>query len=110
MAFQITGTVETPEGITVTNPFIFLDIVLFNGAGNAQLKWYASQQAWSDGKDTIIPVGQPLQVDIKIPSAVFWGNGEGSNAGLANAIHNTVKTNLVSTFGGNNVAIVQDPQ
>ena len=109
MALQITGNVETPQGITVTNPFIFLNINLFDNADAAQLRWYASQQAWKDGKNPIEPVGMPLQVDMKIPNQVFWGNGQGNQKGLANAIHNTVKTELVKIFGGNNVDIIQDP-
>lgn len=71
MALQINADVQTSDGFTV-QPFVFLDIQLYNGFSRALLSYYKDQSSYK-AKNSPVNVNLPGLANLKLNQGEFFG-------------------------------------
>ena len=99
MALQINADVQTTDGFTV-QPFVFLDIQLYNGFSRAILSYYKDEASYTEGKSTV-SVSLPNLAQVELTSQEFFGPE------LAMLFHNKAIELIEETTGPGTVEVVK---
>lgn len=99
MALQIKTDVQTTDGFTV-QPFVFLDIQLYNGFSRAILSYYKDQASYSEGKSAV-NVSLPNLAPVELTYEEFFGPD------LAMLFHNKAIEVIEETTGPGTVVVVK---
>lgn len=98
MALQVNADVQTTDGFTV-QPFVFLDIQLYNGFSRAILSYYKDQASYLEGKSTV-NVSLPNLAQVELTSEEFFGPE------LAMLFHNKAIEIIEEVTGTGTVVVV----
>lgn len=99
MALQINADVQTSDGFTV-QPFVFLDIQLYNGFSRAILCYYKDEASYAEGKSAV-NVSLPNLAQVELTSEEFFGPD------LAMLFHNKAIEIIEETTGPGTVVVVK---
>lgn len=99
MALQINTDVQTIDGFTV-QPFVFLDIQIYNGLSRASLTYFKDQQSFNEGKSSV-NTSLPMMVNLNLTAEEFFGPE------LAMLFHNEAIKVIEKITGSGTVVVVQ---
>ena len=98
MALKINADVVTSDGFTV-QPFVFLDIQLYNSFSRALLSYYKDQASYEAGKSAV-NVSLPSLAQVELTSEEFFGPN------LAMLFHDKAIELIEETTGPGTVVVV----
>lgn len=98
MALKINADVQTTDGFTV-QPFVFLDIQLYNGFSRALLSYYKDEASYEAGKSAV-NVSLPNLAQVELTSEEFFGPE------LAMLFHNKAIELIEEVTGTGTVVVV----